>query len=223
MNKRSGMSLVEMMMVMAIFSMVILVVYRAVYDIQTMHSGGMSQSMLETEALKIVKRLSTDLQMSAAMHCPTSSGLTYTDLLPHIDISGTDAGGASYGENLVFLIPSFQTNGQPNLLISATDLGVDWGRSKIVRYTPVNRPNGRRALTRTTTDVYTGVTSAPEVLTEYLQSIEFRDKESDSDVDSYYTIKYVLTLRQMGVGRKLYYVRRGGYFYLRNSRGSEDL
>lgn len=216
------MSLLEIMVVTAIFAAMTIVINNVIFSAQVMWSGGSSYSSLESECLKITKQISADLEMSAVMQVPTGVGLSYTDRLPHVEISGGDDTDGYYGDSITFLTPGFRSNGEPIVLFTSTELSVDWTQGSVITYSTIPTTGGSNILRRTVTNLVTGAVTSKD-LTTNLESIRFRDKDSDVDIASYYVVKYDMTLKKKGIAGRFYSIIRSGYVYLRNSRGAEDL
>lgn len=221
MKQNSGMSLVEVMIVLGIFSMMVLVINGVIISAQNLWSSSNIFSTLEDEALRVSRQIAGDLEKSSVMKCPTGSGLAYTDLLPHIDETGGTSLDGYYGDNITFLVPSFGINGQPQLKITNSSLGVDWLSGTVISFSLVT-VGGKKVIRRTSYSVGDFVNAETTDLTNNAISLSFRDKDTDSALP-YFVIKWAFVLQRKGVAARTYTVNRNGEVFLRNSRGAEDL
>lgn len=221
MRQNKGMSLVEIMIVVGIFAMMVLVVNGVIVSAQSMWSSSTIFSTLEEQALRISRQIAGDLEKSAMMYAPSGSGLSYTDLLPHVTPTGGNSTDGYFGDNITFLVPKFDANGQPQLKVTSNDISVDWLAGTIINFSLVTE-NGRTRIRRTSTSV--GIAGSTETvdLTENATSLEFRDKDTDSKL-AYFMVRWSFTLAKRSMMSRTYSVQRTGVVFLRNSRGAEDL
>jgi len=221
MNRNSGMSLVEVMIVMAIFALMVLVINGVIISAQNLWSSSSIFSTLEDEALRVSRQIAGDLEKSAVMHVPSGTGLSYTDLLPHITETGGNDDDGYFGDNITFLTPSFDSNGQPGLYVTSSVIDVDWVNGVVISFS-IATVGSKKVIRRSSYDVG-DISSLESIdLTNNVISMTFRDKDTDPQLP-YYIVKWSFVLQRIGIAKRTYTVQRNGEVFLRNSRGSEDL
>ncbi|MDZ7815936.1 MAG: hypothetical protein U5N86_08025 [Planctomycetota bacterium] len=213
-----GTSIVEMVFVLAIFTVVLLAINSVIFSAQTMWGSAYPYSTLEEEALKIFRQLKGDLTNSAVMWAPSDTGLSYSDRLPHIPITNGNETDGYFGNELVFLTPHFDSDGRPILDISGDDIIVDYSQGNIVRYYVSNNELRREVTDLTDDSVRT------DTITKHLASISFYDHDTaPTKMDSFYTVRVEIELTKRKFTGRILSISRNMTAFLRNSRGADDL
>ncbi len=222
MKNENGMTLIEMLFVLAMFAAITYAINSTIFSAHTLWSGSKAFTDLEKEALDITRQIAGDLEKAAVMMAPPDTGLSFSDRLPHIGVTGGNDTDGYYGDNITFLVPTYSSDGEPLLRITSNDIGVDWSKGRIISYSVVT-VNGKRVLRRTSTKVDDSTDTNTIDLTDKVVYVRFRDRDTDYHVKSYYEVIYEIRLQSAGPGGRVYTVTRSASVYLRNSRGAEDL
>ncbi len=215
-----GMTLIEAIIVAAIFAMMAVVINGVIFSAQSIWATTFPYSTLEEEALVISRQLNIDISRSAARWAPDEAGLAFTDPMPHVN---TDDGGVLenddlWGSELFLLGPAFNSSNQPILGGAGVGMTIDWTIGTVIRY----YQDGTK-LVKEITQISDGSTTE-QVLTNHLVTIRFLDADcAPLTIDSYYLIRYEILLQKRIFTGRLVEITRNGVAFLRNSQGADDL
>ena len=219
-GNNSGMTLVEAIVVTAIFAVMAVVINGVIFSAQSIWATSFPYSTLEEEALVVSRQLNVDLSKSATRFAPLEAGLDFTDTMPHVDITngGMLETGDEWGSEIYLLGPAFNEANRPILGSSESGMTIDWSIGSIIRF----YQRGRE-LVREVTSITDGQVSE-SVVTRNLVEIKFFDADcAPLLIDSFYVVRYELTLTKRIFTGRVVTVTRNGVAYLRNSRGADDL